>query len=513
MNYVYYSPELNYPSDIFNYSPSVNYPEYPFSETQIAGEVNLVYAAIREMFHSMHLDEDNYGKPEWNPLGVWIKPGQNVVLKPNFVMHKNGSGDPEDLNSLVTHPSVIRCVLDYCQIALKNRGSVIVGDAPVKDCDFALLMKKRNYSCIIDFYKNNGITIDFVDFRGPEEEGGQYKDAGNGILINLGEKSWFYNSSYDENKYRVPNYDNKKVIRHHQGKVQEYLLNSVLLEADVVINLPKPKTHRKNGYTGGLKNFVGINYSKEYLPHHTQGAVSQGGDEFKNSGIMRTAVSVLRLSIDKNRIRIDESQKKSSNKAWRRILGVYHKVLWNTYDTFFAWDMAWMKYRKKSIVEQAREGCWYGNDTLWRTVLDLYYCIIYAGPDGRIKNTKQRTVIHLGDMVVSGECEGPMAPSPKEQHMLLFSENAVEFDCILTKIMGFDYKKFKGLDQAVASRALLDSTYDEINVRSNISECCGLLKGINFSNIASPFKPALGWINHVESEELRNETNFSKEHI
>lgn len=435
MNYLYYDSELAYPTDKFQYSPSEHYPEYPFSNDGLSKEPNRVYAAIREMFSSMHLDEANYGTPKWNPLGRWIKPGLKIVIKPNFVMHKNGSRYPDDLDSLVTHPSVIRCILDYCYIALKKSGSIIVGDAPVKDCDFLHLMMKRNYQCIADFYGKRGIDIKFIDFRDPAEEGERYKSSGTGVLVDLGKLSCFYNCIHDETKLRVPNYDYRKVIKHHTGDTQEYLINSDVLDADVVINIPKPKTHRKNGYTGALKNFVGIVYNKEYLPHHTEGDVLKGGDEYKEFGVLRQYNSKLRLKMDRNRIKIDKRRKRGESitfyKIYQKILGIPYTIS-ATFDEFFN------RIGNKTFAQQAREGAWYGNDTLWRTVLDLNYCLMYTDHKGQLHSGKQRTIIHLGDMIVSGQGEGPLAPLAKDQHMLLFSENAVEFDCILTKIMGFD---------------------------------------------------------------------------
>jgi uncharacterized protein (DUF362 family) len=54
---------------------------------------------------------------------------------------------------------------------------------------------------------------------------------------------------------------------HHPG-VHQYLVAKEVIEADIIINLPKLKTHRKAGVTCALKNLIGINGNKEYLPHH-----------------------------------------------------------------------------------------------------------------------------------------------------------------------------------------------------------------------------------------------------
>ena len=134
LNYLFYSEELNYPSDKYAFAPGISYPEYSWDRAELQDE-NRVYDAIRTMLKDMGLDKNNQETAFWNPLGEWIHPGMKVLIKPNFVMHKNGSDHPEDMESLVTHPSILRSIIDYTLIALKGDGQVIVADAPVKDCD------------------------------------------------------------------------------------------------------------------------------------------------------------------------------------------------------------------------------------------------------------------------------------------------------------------------------------------------------------------------------------------
>ena len=40
------------------------------------------------------------------------------------------------------------------------------------------------------------------------------------------------------------------------------------------------KTHEKAGLTGAMKNLVGVNGHKEYLPHHMEGSFFSGGDSY-----------------------------------------------------------------------------------------------------------------------------------------------------------------------------------------------------------------------------------------
>lgn len=509
-NYLYFDPNLQYPKDPVC-SPSEPYPEYPWPVDTISNEPNFVYAAIREMFIELGLDAEHTGTPDWNPLGEYISPGQTVVIKPNFVMHKNGSSQPDDMESLVTHPSIIRCVLDYCIIALQGKGSLIVGDSPVKDCNFKLLMENGGYQAVKDFFDCQDCSVHprFVDFRGPEEEGGQYEQSGHGILVNLGRESYFYNCGHNWRKYRIPNYDYRKVRRHHCGETQEYLVNSNILDADVIISLPKPKTHRKNGYTGALKNFVGINYSKEYLPHHTKGAFDNGGDEYKVKTYEKALSSSLRAGIDILRTKADAHHRKASFCSPRSICQKYHSRIENHCHSMI--NDLWSRYDRVLQKEKIRmdainapkdlrmiEGSWHGNDTIWRTVLDLNIIAEFADRCGTLQSTPQRKLLFLGDLIVAGDNEGPLAPSPKATHSLLFSEKASTFDCILVKFMGFDWEKFVGLKRAVSSSYLGDVPYSEIEISSNQKFFQGPLNTIDFRSHIDPFTAADGWKGYVE---------------
>ena len=68
-----------------------------------------------------------------------MKRGDKVVVKPNFVLSRHSRGG--DLFSIITHPSVLRAVIDYVYKALEGEGSIIIADAPQMDCNFQELMK------------------------------------------------------------------------------------------------------------------------------------------------------------------------------------------------------------------------------------------------------------------------------------------------------------------------------------------------------------------------------------
>ena len=77
------------------------------------------------------------------------------------------------------------------------------------------------------------------------------------------------------------------------GKLPNSLLNKIVLEADVIINIPKPKCHRLAGMTAALKNMVGVIYDKNSLPHRKIGSVEEGGDAYKKKNIFKHYMEVL----------------------------------------------------------------------------------------------------------------------------------------------------------------------------------------------------------------------------
>ena len=132
--------------------------------------------------------------------------------------------------------------------------------------------------------------------------------------------------------------------------------------------------------------------------------------------------------------------------------------------------------------------------------MDLNLAVEYADKSGVMLETRQRKILYLGDMVVAGEKEGPMSPSPKKSQAFIFSDNPVAFDSILVKFMGFDWKKFKGLAEAVQSDLLFEFDYEHISLQSNNSKYCGCLRDVSFGDFTS-FEPSEGWKGHIELRE------------
>ena len=87
------------------------------------------------------------------------------------------------------------------------------------------------------------------------------------------------------------------------------------------------------------------------------------------------------------------------------------------------------------------EGSWYGNDTLWRTVLDLNRLLIYADREGKMTEVPQRRCLTIVDGIIAGEGEGPMEPDARPCGVLVGGENPAAVDVVLATMVGFGYKR------------------------------------------------------------------------
>ncbi len=410
-----------YPCGVENFRPSVQYPEYTGA---LSERGNRIYDGVREALYFLGLDADHFGTPAWNPLEEFIKPGMCVLIKPNLVMDTNAH--PEGgTDCLYTQPSVVAPMIDYVLLALKGKGKIVIGDAPMQRCDFDNLVETSGYQELVEDYRARGIDIALVDMRGSScqiENGvhiSQAKKNANGTVIDLGEHSEFcYVAPEKLKRMRVTNYDPRRLQSHHQAQRHEYEISNYVLEADVIINMPKPKTHRKAGVTISLKNFVGVNVRKEFLPHHTMGASSQGGDEYDR----KNAIHMLRSRMW-DRICICEAERRYGTLWFYRGLSKVCSILLR------------LQHNRYS------EGSWYGNRTISRTIADINKLVYYARKDGTLQDTSSRTVLIVADMIVSGEKEGPLAPSPKNVGIIAAGLNPVCFDEAIASLMGMDIDK------------------------------------------------------------------------
>jgi len=283
------------------------------------------------------------------------------------------------------------------------------------------------------------------------------------IEIDMGHSSYFSSEGIKSRRYKVSDYDSKITNLYHSDKRHSYIINKDVLSADVIINLPKPKCHRLAGMTGAIKNFVGITADKACLPHRSIGSKVQGGDEYlMNSMLKRIIGRVLDQKIFFERIKC----------YW---LSLLMRIIYG-----FLFKLMILISKDKFLL-----GSWYGNDTIWRTSLDLYKIILYSDKSGEMNYLKKRKIFNFADMIIAGQGNGPIAPDPKELGLILAGYDAVLMDRVICDIMGFSYKKIPSVLNSINDSTISDRLSDNYLIRSNIKE---------FDNMdITEFKPLEKW--------------------
>ena len=150
------------------------------------------------------------------PLGgmaQFVQPGQKVLLKPNLL-----SGQVPE-KAVTTHPEIVRQVI----LLVHNAGGIVtVGDSPGLGKPESVARKCGIYEVVVSSGARFAVFDESVPIR---------LDAG---------------------------------TFHHLEVARE------ALDADIIINLPKLKTHQMMGYTGAVKNLFGLVVGMRKVRLHLQ---------------------------------------------------------------------------------------------------------------------------------------------------------------------------------------------------------------------------------------------------
>jgi uncharacterized protein (DUF362 family) len=481
--YVWRGREAEYSAQA-PFSASQTYPEYSFSD--VSSHPNPAYEGVRNCFQMAALNAGRYGTSEWNPLAELIGPGETVLLKPNMV-HQRHPRDLQGWRYMITHGSVVRAVADYVWKAVGPKGKIIVADAPQTDASFSEMVRLLGLDAVREFYLAQGLNFEIVDLRLEE-----WRTRGNVVVerhklppnpygtvaFDLGKASEFEGHP-GAGHYYGADYDAGVVNSHHTGGRHEYLIAGCAIQCDVIFSLPKWKTHKKAGITASLKNLVGVNADKNWLPHHTEGARAQGGDEhpspdLKHQTERKVAAAVRSLS---HRVPVVG--------PW------FHRVARSVGKPVFG--------DTDSVV---RSGNWFGNDTVWRMCLDLNKLVFYGNPDSTLRDPSaenRKRHYALVDGILAGQGRGPLNPDPLAAGVLLFGTHAPSVDAVCAYLMGYDPDKIPIVSRAFQCKEfpLSDHGWRDIEVRSNHVEWNQSLVTIpSWETIG--FEPHFGWKGHIE---------------
>lgn len=405
---------------------------------------------------------------------------KRIFIKPNMVINP-WKGEENNWIATVTNRSLIEAVLMVIKEKATEPIEITIGDAPMARSKHEITLKLLKLRKLIEEYNVGFLTITLIDIRDwywkyvstmcvsrkhlkGDPKGVRY--------LNLSSDSAFFGKQ--NNDFEAFD-DIQPVSEFHNEKDNIFGISASILEADLFINLPKLKTHRIAGLTCAMKNLVGMNANKNCVPHNTRGVGNEGGDAFKDVG----------NDLDKEFAgfggkirRLLRRKKPILNYCLIPVKVIYDKL-----------------HRQK---EQIGYGMWHGNDTIWRSIIDLNRIILYSNKDGQMTDTIQRRYLCITDAIVSGEGEGPLHPTPKNTNLLLVSDSAVAIDLFASKIMGFDWKKIPSIEKSMQRDVrwpLVNFDYTDviINYKENRYDLDGIRELISFN-----FIPTKGWEGYIE---------------
>ncbi len=468
------------------FGPGKAFPELAGMLPDSGSAPNHVYAAVRAVLRGLQLDSAHFDTPEWNPLGALVPRGRRIVLKPNFIRHWNPASGGS-IASVITHGSLLRAVADYAFLAAGAEGSVAVAEAPQHDCDWDEIRRVAGLDAIARFYEETlGRELELIDLR---REAVVYRDGviverrqlpgdpAGYRLVDLGGRSAFTGSGIDPRRFRGADYDPAPTAQHHLDGRNEYLLSETVLSADLVVNLPKLKTHKKTGVTLALKNLVGINGDKNLLPHHCVGSAAEGGDEYPGRSLL-----------DRARSQATEVARGLLKRGvGSRLVRIVRRV-----ETAARGDAF------------IRSGNWHGNRTTWRMCLDLNRCLYYSDARGAHFDASGpvRQVLTVIDGVVAGEGEGPLAPRDVPLGVVLASTDPIALDLAAVRLMGFDEERLPKLREPMRDTGLritaVRSPADVEVVEVDPSGFGEQRRSLDELEARRPFAPHSGWRGHIE---------------
>ena len=430
---------------------------------------------------------EDLAKSQIRALSTRIQPPGKIVLKPNWVLHETNPAFP--IQALITDPRIIDAVLLACLDIFPTAESILVADCPLQYADWGKLAQQSGLNQVIEKYKAIAPhKVRFADIRREvfAQDGSTFLNtvaASSGDPrgyreVNLASNSHLSEIASQWKSFAVNDYSNDTTSSNHRPGSHKYLVSQSVLDAHLLINLPKWKSHCKTGITCALKNLVGINGDKAYLPHFRKGAPKWGGDEFTDEFRW--------LYLAQTRLR--EKLQKKNRLAFR-----FLKPGWEILKRLYGIETKLTQSNLKPKNFYVGGGGWHGNDTVWRMVYDLNYVVQCMDSTGTLRKTQQRDYFSIVDGLVSGEGNGPLQPLPRETNFVAFGNNPFLIDLALAWLMGFDPAKIPLLSRR---KEYLGPDWGKF--LHPMIEIDGVPTNVFDSGINLRFVPPPGWRNQIE---------------
>ncbi|MBK6564131.1 MAG: DUF362 domain-containing protein [Saprospiraceae bacterium] len=389
---------------------------------------------------------------------------KKILLKPNWVRHNIA---PLDIISLCTHENFIKACLEVI-LPLKPL-SITIGDAPIQGCNWDKLLSANFINSVQNYSNLHNIPIKIKDFRrvifnpGLNDLMSEMNSLDDYIIFDLKERSYLEPITHKtKNTFRVTQYNPDRFTESHKPGMHKYCITKELFEADIIISLPKVKTHQKAGITAALKNIVGLNGDKDFLPHHRIGGTKMGGDAYPGKSLLRHWAE----------LSYDHANRNKGNWQYK----------------FFTrlGSLIWIfSFPDKTHQHGA---AWYGNDTTWRMVMDLNLIIRFGLPDGTLSDNPQRILYSLCDGIIGGQGDGPLHPEPLPLGMVGFTNDSAWNDLSFAILMNMNIEKI-----SLLSAAKLFSDKNNVVLKYNNN----MVKLEDLKKFAVDAKMPPGWIEYA----------------
>ena len=304
-------------------------------------------------------------------------------------------------------------------------------------------------------------------------------------LLNLGEKSAF-NGKESLDKIYGADYNRDETITHHHHDIHEYQISKTILNADVLISVPKLKVHKKVGVTLNSKGLVGINTNKNYLVHYTLGSPKNGGDQFPNRTLSRKEAFLV----------------KSQRFLFDKLLAKQNTYTDHTYRIIKHLFQRYVKPWFGSVSQEKLKldgGNWYGNDSAWRMAFDLVNISIFSDKDGVMQEIPQRKFFSVIDGIIGGENNGPLTPDARSDGVLIVGFHPLATDIVSSYLMGLNWQKMKTFTSLLHSKHKefqIGDPQKTIPIHTNVSNWKNFFDNNKSANLH--YKPHPGWTGHIE---------------
>lgn len=422
-----------------------------------------------------------------------LPPGdyRRIVIKPNWVKHETSPHFP--IVALVTSSELIDAVLEACLDKYATAETITVCDVPLQTCDWPALCAQSGINRLMDKYRTlQRPQVRFLDLRRERllEQDGFFRPdsdpAGDPLgyrEVVLDRASFLEPISDERERFRVSDYDPGLTVSSHQRGHHRYLIAGTILDADLLINMPKMKTHQKAGITGALKNLVGINGQKAYLVHYREGTPRQGGDEFPPEVPLPVVLQV----------RVRDVVQRRSERLFRALRPLWQvaRRLWGIETSASGLERL---HAKRFYLAG---GSWHGNDTIWRMVFDLNKIARYAPRTGGVlQPTPQRDSVVVLDGLIAGEGNGPLQPLPVHTKLLAFGEDPFRLDMAMSRLMGFDRRRIPTLSHFREFADPVWGSFDPDHVEFSVNG--ERREGVDSLPVVARFAAPPGWRGKIE---------------